>query len=267
MTTPSDVLIVESIADGAYRLVLNRPDARNALNRELRLRLAQTFRDLRDHCRVVILTGAGRAFCSGFDLAELAAGSAGADAAEAGADIGRELIPAIANFPGAIVAAVNGPAVTAGFELALACDFIIASTEAKFADTHVRVGILPGWGLSQRLPRLIGINRAKEMAFTGNFLDAATASQWGLVNRVVAPEDLGAKSERLAADILSGNPASLRAYKRLIDRGYGMSFDEAVAMEADAAIGSARSLTSTDADERKGAVVQRGRKQTRETRD
>jgi enoyl-CoA hydratase len=83
---------------------------------------------------------------------------------------------------------VNGFAITGGFELALMCDFLIASSEARFADTHARVGVVPGWGLSQRLPRLIGINRAKELSLTGNFLDADTACAWGLVNRVVAPE-------------------------------------------------------------------------------
>jgi len=100
-----------------------------------------------------------------------------------------------------IIAAVNGHAITGGFELALACDMIIASSRAKFADTHARVGILPGWGLSQRLPRLIGIGRAKELSFTGNTLTAAQAYEWGLVNRVVEPEELLPTCLALASDI------------------------------------------------------------------
>ncbi len=254
----SEVLLIEE-SNGAYRLTLNRPDARNALNRELRRALATTFRSIAERARVVVLGGAGSAFCAGFDLAELAQGESGADAASAGADISRELIPAIAEFPGVIIAAVNGPAVTAGFELALACDFIVPSSDATFADTHARVGILPGWGLSQRLPRLIGINRAKELSFTGRFLDARTAYDWGLVNRVVAPGELRSETERLTADILAAQPSALRAYKRLIDRGFATSFGEAIDLEAAAALESARGLSVDDAGRRKGEVVAHGR--------
>ncbi len=258
----SNVLLIEEAGD-VCRLTLNRPEARNALNRELRRRLAAAFNDLRERCRVIVLTGAGPAFCAGFDLTELAGGATGDNAADAGADISRELIPAITSFPGPIIAAVNGPAVTAGFELALACDIILASSEAAFADTHVRVGILPGWGLSQRLPRRIGIHRAKELAFTGNFLDARTACEWGLVNRVVEPDQLRDETDRLVTDILSADPNALVAYKRLIDRGFATNFSDAMEIEAQAALESARALSAGTAGGRKQSVVARGRSQAK----
>src|SRR5690606_6689039 len=102
-----------------------------------------------------------------------------------------------------VVVAVNGPAITGGFELALAGDVVVASTAARFADTHARVGVMPGWGLSQKLSRTIGIYRAKELSLTGNFLDAERAERWGLVNRVVEPEALMPTALGLASDMLS----------------------------------------------------------------
>ncbi len=255
------MVLLRELANGVARLTLNRPEARNALNAELRRALASAFRELRDDARVVILSGNGTAFCAGFDLSELASGATGNSAAEAGADISAELLPAIANFPGPIIAAVNGPAVTAGFELVLACDVVVASTTASFADTHVRVGILPGWGLSQRLPRLIGINRAREMAFTGNFIDAERALAWGLVNRIVAPEELLAAAEELAADMLSADPSALPAYKKLINDGYQMTFAAAMQHEAAVALESARRLTRAAAGDRRDSLTRRSRRQ------
>ena len=120
------------------------------------------------------------------------------------ADVGK----AVAQVGKPVIGAVNGFAITGGFEIALMCDFIIASTNARFADTHARVGVVPGWGLSQRLPRLIGINRAKELSLTGNFLDAETARDWGLVNRVVSDEALPPTCQQLAMDITSTEPVT-----------------------------------------------------------
>ncbi|HNC68895.1 MAG TPA: enoyl-CoA hydratase-related protein, partial [Pseudomonadales bacterium] len=172
------VLLVQK--DGPVATVtLNRPDAMNAFSAELRVALGNAFRELKadPQILVAIVTGAGRAFCAGMDLKELSSGGAGASGFDKSVE-GQDMAEAIAEFDGPVIAAVNGHAITAGFELALACDFIIASTSAKFADTHARVGILPGWGLSVRLPRLIGINRAKEISFTGNTVTAAQACEW-----------------------------------------------------------------------------------------
>jgi len=209
---------------------------------------------------VIILAGAGSAFCAGFDLTELASGAAGADAAAAGSDIRIDLIPAIEQFPGPIIAAVNGAAATAGFELALACDLIVASSEARFADTHARVGILPGWGLSQRLPRLIGIARAKELAFTGSFLDAERAERWGLVNRVVAGDQLLPTAHALAREMIAAPRSVLADYKRLIDDGYATNLGSALELEAERALESARRMPADGAAARRDEVVRRARK-------
>ena len=261
------VLLVEEREDVAT-LTLNRPDAMNAFSRELREAIATTFRRLQSEgcIRVVVITGAGRAFCAGWDLKELSASGPGPDrdggddTADAAAS---DMQAAIAAFEGPIIGAVNGHAITGGFELALACDVLIASSEAKFADTHARVGILPGWGLSQKLPRLIGVQRAKEISFTGNFVDAATAERWGLVARVVPPDELLPVCQKLARDMASCVPDVLKSYKRLIDEGLGMPLSNALAMEEQRAIESARQMSAALLGERRRGVVARGRDQKR----
>ena len=130
---------------------------------------------------------------------------------------------------------------------------------------HVRVGILPGWGLSQRLSRLIGIARAKELSLTGNFLSADTASRWGLVNRVVEPGCLLSTATELAEQMLSTDAATLPAYKKLIDDGFAMPFAEAMEHEARVAIRSAEQLTTGQTRLRRDAVQKRGRRQVRNT--
>src|SRR5260370_17359052 len=116
---------------------------------------------------------------------------------------------AIRGCPKPVIGAINGVAITGGFEVALACDVLIASTTARFADTHARVGVMPGWGLSQKLPRVIGLYRAKELSLTGNYLSAAQAEAWGLVNRVVPPDELLPPSRAPPPDILSSMPRAL----------------------------------------------------------
>ncbi|HEY8156664.1 MAG TPA: enoyl-CoA hydratase [Myxococcota bacterium] len=255
----SPVLMVEKNA-GVACLTLNRPQAMNALSHELRQALTQGFRELAqdDSVRVAILTGAGKAFCAGLDLKEL--GSRGSQ--PLGAFTDADMMAAIRGFPGPVIGAVNGFAITGGFELALACDLLIASSEARFADTHARVGILPGWGLSQKLPRLIGIGRAKELSFTGNFIGAEQALAWGLVNRVVAPAELLGACRQLAADMLSCDPASLRGYKQVIDAGFATTFEEGLRLEARVSKEFAKGITPELVATRRGAVQERGRRQT-----
>jgi enoyl-CoA hydratase len=244
-------------------LTLDRPKQMNALNAELRLALGRAFRELQADAsvRVAIVTGAGRAFCAGMDLKEISGGPAGATGYDTSVSGQQEMAAAIEAFEGPILAAVNGPAVTAGFELALACDLIIASTRAVFIDSHARVGILPGWGLSQKLPRLIGAARAKEVSLTGNALDAERACAWGLSNRVVLPEELLPTCRALARDMASCVPEVMRGYKRLIDAGAGMHLPDALAFERSAAIESARAVSSATLASRREAVTQRGREQ------
>jgi len=188
---------------------LNRPDARNALTgamlRDLSDTMASLDRD--DAIRCIVLTGADPAFCAGLDLKDLANTYNGATNRTTSDVEIRGLMPVMAT---PVIGAVNGPAVTGGLELALACDFLIASDRATFADTHGRVGIMPGGGMSIRLPQLVGLNRARQMSLTGNFLDAATACDWGLVNEVVPHKDLMSRATTLASTIAENDPAAMR---------------------------------------------------------
>lgn len=258
MTTPdTDLLVLSTPWPGCVCLTLNRPRTMNALSRALRQALADTLDRLAadDSLRVLVLTGAGRAFCAGLDLREIDAAALGGEAADP--------VAALQRFPRPVIAAINGAAITGGLELALACDVLIASTEARFADTHARVGVIPGWGLSQKLPRLIGIARAKEMAFSGNFVGAEQAERWGLVNRVTAPDDLLPQAFALAADMASALPAMVSTYKRLIYEGFAGTLGDGLALEQAASHRWAAALP-TDALRAQGAATQaRGRTQTR----
>lgn len=257
----SALVLVDTPVAGCAVVTLNRPRAKNALSLELRRELVGTFDrfETEAEVRVVILTGAGSAFCAGLDLKEL--GAASDPRAAVVPDPAEDPVRAISRFAWPVIAAVNGPAITGGFELALACDLLIASTHATFADTHARVGVLPGWGLSQRLARLIGMQRAKELAYTGNFLSAQRADAWGLVNRVVEPEDLLPEALHLARDILAVIPETLRAYKRLIDDGFGATFAEGMRMEKERSVASASTLRPADIKRRGQQVAIRGRAQ------
>lgn len=255
----SSVLLVEK-TDGYAVLTLNRPEAMNALSSELRSVLSETFRELQadPETRVVILTGSGRAFTAGLDLKELSSGAPQSKGFVAENDPTR----AMAEFEGPIIGAINGHAITGGFEIALMCDVLIASRTAVFADTHARVGLLPGWGLSQRLSRLIGINRAKEISLTGNFIDAEQAERWGLVNHVVEPDALLDTCRKLAVDMLSCVPEVMSAYKRLIDDGYAMNFADAVRYEVKASGETMAGMTGDDFAARRKEVTSRGRGQS-----
>ncbi|MSQ68423.1 MAG: enoyl-CoA hydratase [Gammaproteobacteria bacterium] len=257
----SEDLLLIARANGVATLTLNRPASLNALNRALRARLAASFAELAadGETRVVILTGAGRAFCAGADLKELGSGTARVGTPR---DPAYDPTSAMAQFPGPIIGAVNGAAVTGGFELALGCDLLIASPAARFADTHGRVGVHPAWGLSQRLPRLIGLARAKELSLTGNFVDALTAERWGLVNRVVPAEDLMATCQALAQDMLSLDPVMLISYKRLLDDGHALPFGPAMTLEAEVAMSHNQQVAPADIEARRRAVLARGRAQT-----
>ena len=239
-------------------LTLNVPTTLNALSRDLRNAIAQAFEQLkaRDDIRVVILTGTGRAFTSGIDLKE---------AGEKGFTPGRaevtDISKIISDYPWPIIGAINGFAITGGFELALMCDVLIASTEAKFADTHARVGIMPGWGLSQRLPRMIGISRAKQVSLTGNFVDAETAERWGLVNSVHEPAELIPAALQIAEDMASCLPHMLRDYKQVIDEGYGMNFDDAMRMESSRSAKQSASVSKESVEAARKEVTARGKTQ------
>jgi len=258
-----DDVVLLDIADGVATVTLNRPEAMNALNRAMRRRLYEVMRavDEDEAVRAVILTGAGtRAFTAGLDLKELGS-EAGALGSANATDPAVNPVKAIEGCRKPVIGAINGVAITGGFEVALACDVLIASENARFADTHARVGIMPGWGLSQKLARMIGISRAKELSFTGNFLDAGTAHAWGLVNHVVAADDLLPLARKLAGDMASIDPAFLGAYKRLIDDGFALSFAEGMALEAERSSAANSAVAPEQVEARRAAVQQRGRGQ------
>lgn len=243
--------------DGYAIVTLNRPDEMNALSRELRADFVAAF----DACtadeaiRVVILTGNGRAFCAGFDLKELSFSGEGDASTEADNVIAR----AMDRFDGPIIGAINGHAITGGFEMALACDILLASENVRFADTHARVGMLPGWGLSQKLPRLIGLSRAKEMCFTGAPVFAQQAYEWGLVNHVLAADALLPKAIEMAEAMCACVPHVLKQYKPLIDEGYSMPLNEALEWEETRAIASAKQASAALISARRESVLARGR--------
>ena len=253
----TDVIRVE-VADRVAVVTLDRPAQRNALNRALQRRIPQAIEalDADDEVDVIILTGADPAFCAGVDLKELGAGASN--------DL---VLPKDARGPlpphtKPVIGAINGVAITGGFELALACDFLVASERAHFADTHARVGVMPGWGLTVLLPQAVGVRRAREMSTTGNFIDAETALAWGLVNHVVAHEDLMTTCRGLALDIVSNDQDGVRQMLDTYQRTSLTTGAEGWAIEAEVSRAWASTrLDPTQIEARRQAIVARGRRQ------
>jgi enoyl-CoA hydratase len=255
------VLLLEK-EGGIATVTLNRPEAMNALSMELRNAISDTFTALSkdEDVKVIILTGAGRAFSAGLDLKEL--GGEKGDAKAAGEAVTRaDLLVAMDSCPQPIIGAVNGVAITGGFEVALGCDVLISSTQARFADTHGRVGVMPGWGLSQKLSRLVGPNRARELSLTGNYLSGKQAEAWGLVGHCVEPEELMPLARQLAADMLTLAPGMLFSLKRVINEGFGMNFADAMVHEKQVSAAHQASVTPEAIAERRRAIQERGRTQ------
>jgi enoyl-CoA hydratase len=254
-------LLVEQSVPGVTLLTLNRPGALNALSvaLEAQLRAALVSAQNDPHVHAVVLTGAGRAFSAGVDLKEVQRHGFAV----------RELPPGEPSLPEVfeqltlpVIAAVNGVAITGGFELALMCDMVIASREARFADTHARVGVVPGWGLSQRLPGLVGLARAKEISLTGNYVDADTAAHWGIVNRVVDASVLIDTAVQLGADVASCAGPVQSTIKQLIDYSATVGLAQGLAYERSMAAAHNPSVTGDQIGERRQQVLERGRDQT-----
>ncbi len=194
LLTDSDSVVLLEVSERIATITLNRPAARNALSSEVLKMMPRLMKqaDASDDVDVIILTGTDPAFCAGLDLKEL--GSSGKNLGSGSGADGRPNADGVRGpFPGLtkpLIGAVNGVAITGGFELALNCDFLVASEHAKFGDTHARVGVMPGWGLTVLLPQAIGVRRAREMSMTGNFMLADEALERGLVNHVVPHGDL-----------------------------------------------------------------------------
>jgi enoyl-CoA hydratase len=247
----TESLLIDT-TDRIRTLTLNRPQSRNALSAELRdlfygaLGQAENDPDV----DVLILTGADPVFCAGLDLKELGEG----------ADL-PDISPRWPNLTKPVIGAINGAAVTGGLELALYCDILIASENAKFADTHARVGLLPTWGLSVRLPQKVGVGLARRMSLTGDYLSAADALRAGLVTEVVPHDELLAAARRVATSIVGNNQKAVRAlldsYHRIdaSQTDAGLWIEAASAREWNNAAGGNEIAANRD------AVIARGRTQ------
>jgi enoyl-CoA hydratase len=225
-------LLVET-RDRIARLTVNRPEKLNALNRATLQEMDRAFASFTDdpEVRVVILTGAGsKAFVAGADIQELAQQSPreGREYAR----YGQELFSRIENLGKPVLAAINGYALGGGCEIALACTMRFAASTAKFGQPEVNLGIIPGYGGTQRLARLVGRGKAQELILTGDLIDAAEAHRIGLVNRVFAPEELVAGTQAVAETILSRGPLAIRYALDAIRRGLNMPLEDGLDFEA-----------------------------------
>lgn len=254
--TDNDLVLCSSL-NRVTTVTLNRPEALNALSTGMKNAIITCFQALKedDETDVIILTGAGRAFTAGLDLKEL--GQTGFtkrtidDLQDVVTGVGKPLIGAI-----------NGFAITGGFELALMCDILIGTPETRFADTHVRMGVVPGWGLSQRLATLIGRSRAMEMSLTGNYVDAETAERWGLINRILPQPELLPHCQALAEAMLAGDHKTLQEVHRLIRFGQDHTLAEGISEEKRATQAHEGDRRPETLENRRLQVMDRGREQT-----
>ena len=260
--TSSDVVLYES-SDRIATVTLNRPAARNALSSEVLALLPRLLEraDTDPDVDVVILTGADPAFCAGLDLKEL--GDTAGNLRGTGADGGTNASGVRGPFPAMtkpLIGAVNGVAITGGFELALNCDFLVASERAKFGDTHSRVGVMPGWGLTVLLPQAIGVRRAREMSFTGNFMDAHEALAFGLVNHVVPHDELMTFTRSIALDIIGNDQPGVRQI-RATYAAHAAESEQWAREAADGAEWRRTQFSPEKVAERRSRIIERGRSQ------
>ena len=266
-------LVTVEIADSVAVIRLNRPEVRNALSAELMLDIYKAVSDCEadEAVQVMILTGSDPAFCAGLDLKDLASGKLQKAFDQISAAPGQAEIAVDSGLPSPfpphrklMIGAINGVAVTGGLELALACDFLVASDRAGFADTHARGGIMPAWGLTVMLPQAIGVRRAREMSVTGNYVDAATALDWGLVNHVVPHEELLLFCLKLAADVCSNDSAGVKRLLQTYAEGSLVAVAQAWGVEADAGREwyKAGGGDLDEVERRRQGIIERGRSQT-----
>lgn len=209
-----------SVRDGIGTITLNRPDSRNAFTMAMIREWERLLRGARtdDDVRVLVLTGAGdKAFCSGVDLSEISNANPDLTPLQRKAQLHDEIhrvALALEDLDKPVIASINGVAVGAGLDMALMCDMRVMSTSARVSEGYVKVGLTPGDGGAYYLPRIVGTAKALELLLTGDFLDADEALRIGLVNRIAAPEDLAAETERLARTIAGNPPVTVRMIKR-----------------------------------------------------
>ena len=226
-----ETLLVE-LKDRVAIIRINRLETMNALDHQMRTDLVACFKELaaREDVRVVILTGIGRAFCAGADLQEIEMGRT-AEEGRKYMQHASSIIQAIQDLEKPVIAAVNGPAVGAGFSISTACDLIVASEKAVFAQSFIRLGLVPGMGGTYFTTRLVGLQKAKELAFTGMMVKAPELERLGAVNYVVAPDEVESKALELAARLADGPPLALALTKKLMNQGLNSSLPEQMALE------------------------------------
>ena len=220
------------VSDNVGTITLNRPEARNALSGDVTHLLDEAIVELdsREDIGAIILTGADPAFCAGFDLRALSTELRSVQQQRQKSPL--KHIGLMPEHDTPVIGAINGAAVTGGLELAMCCDFLIASDRARFADTHARVGAMPGGGMTIRLPQLIGVDRARRMTFTGDFIDAETAYEWGLVVEVVPHDSLMDRARAVASTIASIPVENVREVRRMYDEIGAMTGKDAWVAEA-----------------------------------
>lgn len=228
-----EVLI--SFDGGIAEITLNRPEQLNSITPDVIKGIGEAFKfsDESEEVKVVILTGKGKAFSAGVDLKAVKEDSSLLEPESFGLD--SPGMKAILGCKKPVIGAVNGFAVTGGLEIALACDFIYAAETAKFADTHALVGLVPGWGLSQRMSRLMGINRARELSFTGRYFSADEAKLWGMVNEVFPAGRLMFETRKIAEHIAGAHQGALYQIKSMMTRGASMDLESGLIMEGEIA--------------------------------
>ena len=214
--------------EGIAMITLNRPEKRNAINRELLVHLYNYLDEVsnNDKIRVAVITGNGKSFCAGLDLSVIKTENLFDPRSD-----GKDLQDVFKNCEKPIIGAINGHAITGGFEIALNCDFLMASERASFADTHAKVGIHPGWGMTQLLRQAVGQRMARQLSFTCQFISAQKALQCGLVNEVVPHEELVSRTKQISTEICSVNQEMLRVVKGLIKYKDQVTLQEAFAHE------------------------------------
>lgn len=253
-------MLVE-VDGGVATITLHRPEARNAISgallRDLRAAMAEMGE--RDDVNAMILTGTDPAFCAGLDLNELSAEARLLDSEGPDVPPGSPWKP-----PGKpLIGAINGAAVTGGLELALNCDFLIASERAVFADTHARVGVMPGWGLSVLLPQRVGFAMARRMSFTGDFVDARRALEAGLVTEVLPHDQLMPVARRLASTIAANHRPAIGALHASYRRIEEQATASQLTLELEASVRWRREGNTAGLADRVPGVIARGRDQTR----
>ena len=224
--------IVYEKSEGIATITLNRPEALNAFSKEVVSEVLQALEDTRsdESVRVAILTGAGeKAFSAGADIKAMI--GMNASKARELSLMGEKLCLALENLEKPVIAALNGYALGGGLEVAMSCDLRIASEDSRMGQTEINIGLIPGWGGTQRLTRLVGRTKAKEMVFTGKMIDAKTAEQVGIVNMVVPADKFREAVRQFALELASKAPVAIKVAKALIDKGAEIGLDSALALE------------------------------------